>query len=331
MKMKIFIILVVCIFLNASYSFCQLKEEKEEKSRAINIIAKLPQDYKFSSRFSLYSGYDTNVNLSPSRTGDVYEEMLYSLNLSKKLDKKLEFTFDYDLDYMNYNKVTDASSLLNHLRFGLHKNISAFTAGAGYDLGIFYYPHNNDEDFLFHKLFVYLSHKLAKNFRHKLQFEAGFKDYPDRKALADTINTYQDDDRADTRLSLEYKLSSDIIKKLICSLKIKAATNNSNVSYLNFYDYQSYEGALNFDYKLFRRLYAISGLSYVRKIFDERLVTSKNYRERDSLYTGTLGLSYRLNKQDDLSLYYTYRQNSSNDDIAQYSESVINCGWQHYF
>lgn len=320
-----------CLISGLATSYCQLKEEKEEKSRAINIIAKLPSDYKFSSRISLFSGYDTNVNLSPERTGDVYEEILYSLNFSKKFDKKLNLTFDYDLDYLNYNKVTDASSLLNHFRLGLHKQILQFTTGAGYDLGVFYYPHNDNEDFLFHKAFAYIKHKISKNFYHKVQLEAGIKDYTDRKALADTINTYQDDNRTDTRASVEYKISSDIIKKLIFALKLKATVNDSNVSYVDFYDYESYEGALNLDYQLAKRLYLISNLSYLRKNFDDRLVTSKNYKERDNLYTGTLGFSYRLDKQNDLSLYYTYRQNTSNDDIAEYSESVINCGWQHYF
>ncbi|MCK9573403.1 MAG: hypothetical protein M0R20_03255 [Candidatus Omnitrophica bacterium] len=331
MRIKIFTILLACIFLNASYSFCQLKEEKEEKSRAINILTKLPPDYKFSSRISLSGGYDTNVNLSPSRKGDVFEELLYSFGLSKKFDKNFGFTFDYDLDYLNYNKITDASNLLNHFRLGLHKNISQFTTGAGYDLGVFYYPHGNDEDFLFHKLFAYVKHKISKNLYHRLQLEVGLKDYPDRDALADTINTYQDDNRTDTRASIEYKLSSDIIKKLIFSFKVKATANNSNVSYQDFYDYQSYEGALDFDYQLLKRLYLISELSYQKKIFDNRLVTLRDYRERDSLYVGTLGFSYQLNKQNELSVYYTYRQNSSNDNIAQYSESVVNCGWQHYF
>jgi len=334
MRIRLFLmplILLASFIFSVPKAYCQLKEEKEEKSRAINILAKLPPEYKFSSRLSLSSGYDTNVNLSPERTGDVYEELLYSFNLSKKLDNKLSFTFDYDLDFLNYNKVTDASNLLNHFRLGLHKKISRFTTGAGYDLGIFYYPHNDDEDFLFHKVFAYVSHKISKHFYHKIQLEAGLKDYPDRKALADTINTYQDDNRTDTRASLEYKLSSDVIKKLISSLRLKVTTNNSNVSYVDFYDYKSYEGALNFDYQLLKKLYLISELSYVRKVFDERLVTSRDYRERDSLYTGTLGLSYRLDKQNDLSLYYTYRQNSSNDDIAEYSESVVNLGWQHYF
>ncbi|MCK9615592.1 MAG: outer membrane beta-barrel protein [Candidatus Omnitrophica bacterium] len=321
----------ICLVFSAHTPYCQLKEEKEEKSRAINIVPKLPPDYKFSSRLNLFVGYDTNVNLSPVRTKDVYEEILYSFNLSKKFDKTLNFTFDYDLDYLNYNKVTDASSLLNHFRLGMHKEISTFTTGAGYDLGVFYYPHNDDEDFLFHKAFAYIKHKISKNFYHKLQLEAGLKNYTDRKALADTINTYQDDNRTDTRASIEYKIGSNIIKKLIFALKLKATVNDSNVSYVDFYDYESYEGALNFDYQLAKRLYLISNLSYVRKIFDERVVTSRSYKERDSLYTGTLGFSYQMNKQNDLSVYYTYRQNSSNDNIAEYSESVINCGWQYYF
>lgn len=336
MKVKLSIILMFFLayfVLDTPNSYCQvkLKEEKEEDARAINLMSTLPPQYKFSSRVAVFGGYDTNVNLSPDKEGDVYEEFLYSFDFRRKSESKLDLFFSYDLDYLNYNKVTDASNLLNHFRLGMDKEVSHFNIGTGYDLGIFYYPNNDDEDFLFHKLFAYIKHRFSKNFQQRLQFEAGLKNYIDRKAMADTMNTYQDDTRSDNRLSLEYSLSSDVFKKLFLMFRAKASVNNSNVSYQDFYDYAAYEGALYMDYQLLRKLYFTSNLSYMKKIFDNRMVTLRDYRERDNLYTATAGFSYRINNQNDVSVFYTYRRNTSNDDIAEYCENVMNLSVRHYF
>jgi hypothetical protein len=201
----------------------------------------------------------------------------------------------------------------------------------GYDLGILYYHHNEDGDFLFHKGFLYLKHDLSRKLYHKLQLEAGLKDYTHRKALADTIRTYQDDKREDERLSAEYSIGSTFIPKLRLVLKTKFSFNESNAAYLDFYDYKSYEGSLYLDYKLLKDISIFSNLTYIRKKYLERLVTLRDYKQRDNLYSGTMGLLYQLNKRNSFTVSFTYRQNASNDSLEDYSENVINCGWQYNF
>jgi hypothetical protein len=60
-------------------------------------------------------------------------------------------------------------------------------------------------------------------------------------------------------------------------------------------------------------------------------VTNGDYKEVDGLYVGNAGLTQKLNKNNLVTLLYTYRQNASNDTFERYSESVVNCGWQYIF
>jgi long-subunit fatty acid transport protein len=82
---------------------------------------------------------------------------------------------------------------------------------------------------------------------------------------------------------------------------------------------------------LLKDISIFSNLTYIRKKYLERLVTLRDYKQRDNLYSGTMGLLYQLNKRNSFTVSFTYRQNASNDSLEDYSENVINCGWQYNF
>jgi len=311
--------------------FSQVKEEKEERTPQFMIASEDVPDYKISHRAAVFSGYDSNVNLSSEREGDIFTEFLYSLDFSKPLSEDVNFLFDYDLDILNYGEFTDSSNMLNHLKFTLYKNFKSGRVGGGYDFGALYYPRNEDGNFLFHKGFIYFQKRISKNTNHKIQFEYGLKDYTDQNALADAISTYQNKDRLDRRLSASYAIRSKVFPKLNVGLKTKFSSNDSNSRYLDFYDYLSWKQTLSLDYKLLDDLYLAFNFSYRRKEYDARNITIGGKLQVDDLFAGTLGLIYRLNRKQSLSLHYTYRQNNSNDSLEEYSENLITCGWQYKF
>lgn len=326
------LIIFVLIFVSgAKDSFSQVKEEKGEKTLEVQKLMKKPYSCKLSFIAGLFSGYDSNVNLSPTSKGDTFEEFLFSLNVKKPWISQTKFTFDYDLDVVNYNEITDGTNILNHLRLGAHKKLFCFNAGTGYDLGAIYYPDNEDGNFLFHKGFFYVGNYLLKNLYHKLLFEVGLKDYSDAKALADAINTYQDDEREDKRESVEYSILTYLKKSLLLKLRLRFSVNNSNARYKDFYDYKSYQISPRLDYKLREGLEIFSRFTYMMKDYKSRDVTRENYKEKDDIYSTTTGLRYRLNKNNAISLFYTYRNNSSNDSLEKYTENVVSLGWQFKF
>lgn len=323
--------ILVAGFFATNEAFSDIKEEKQEKTLEIEKLQKRPLTYKLSSTAGLFSGYDSNVNLSPTSKGDLFEEFLYSLDFSKPLIKGLKFTFDYDLDVLNYNEINDASNILNHFRFGLHKKLSPFDLGTGYDLSIFYYPHDDNGDFLFHKCFFYIRNRLLKNLYHQLLLEAGVKKHTERKALSDTISTLQDKELVDRRQSIEYSLGYSFTSNLFLKLKTKFSKNDSNARYMDFYDYKSYELSPSIDYKLSKTLGLFSSFTYLKKNYKSRLVTLSDYKQKDEIYSVNLGVRYSLNKKNILSLLYTYRNNSSPDSSEKYTDNVMSFGWQYNF
>lgn len=330
------IISSVCgIFLIGSFllpgAFAQLKEEQEEKTKEIKKISIPSRPYKISLSTNLFFGYDSNANLSPNRKGDSFQEVIFSLKFNKPLNEQLKFTVDYDLDALNYSEFTNLSNILNHLRFGIHKEISDFTLGTGYDLGIFYYHHERDNNFLFHKGFIYLRQKISQSLYHQLQYEAGLKDYSNRKSLSDTISTYQDKERADRRQTVKYTFICVLTPRLLSRLSSEYSLNDSNARYLDFYDYKSYRQSFGLDYSLSKNIRLITNFAYRKKDYSDRTTTLGGDKQEDNLYAGSLGLIYQLNKNNALSVNYTYRENSSNESLEEYSESIITCGLRHNF
>ena len=321
--------LISCFFAVDS-CFSGMKEEKAEKELELRKPQTSPPSYKFAASASIFSGYESNVKLAPIRKGDTFERVSFSMYFSKPLIEKTRLTINYDFEDLNYNKITDASNDLNHLRIGLHRKISNFMLGSGYDLGVLYYP-NNEDDFLFHKGFLYVKQGISKRLYQQLLFEYGVKYFTDSKAIADTISTFQEKERRDSRVDAEYSIGSALTKKLLMIIKGRFAINDSNDKYIDFSDYKSYQANTVLDYALLNNLHLFSDLMYIRKNYKTRTITFGDYKERDNFYAGTLGFRYLLNKRNSFTLYYSYRENASNDSTQDFSESLFSCGWRYNF
>lgn len=321
---------IISVLLLNVGCFAQISEEKEESKLKVRRIRKESPDFKPSSRIAIFTGFETNANLTPTRKGDIFEELLYSFDFIKPLTNTIKVSLDYDLDVLNYHEFTDISSVVNHFRVGLQTKISPLKIGGGYDLGITYYP-RNDIDFLFHRGFVYVRHDILKDLYQSLRFEAGVKDYTDKKTVGESLNAPRTNERFDRRWAWEYLTGARLVNKLNTGLKVRYLINDSNAIYVDFYDYRAYEGTLFADYQLLDNLYLLSNFTYLKKRYDNRTVTLRDYEQRDSLYIGDVGLLYKLDKYNSLSLHYTYRENVTNDSLSEYSASVVSLGWQYSF
>lgn len=325
-----FIVLAISLFMTRN-GFSQVRQEVAEKTLEAQRLVKGPTAFDLSQNAAFFFGYDSNPGLTPLRKADTFEEALYSLTFRKMLVKDLRFFFDYDLDVLNYNRFTDISNALNHVRFGIDKKMGDFTLGTGYDLGVASYFHDEEGDFYFNKGFIFIRQKLTKKLYHGFLFEAGAKQHTTRKALADTITTYQNKELLDHRQAVEYRVGASLTKKLSLKFRTKFSVNDSNARYLDFYDYKSYLFSTRLEYKLTGRWGLETGYSFLKKDYKERALLDGTGKQRDNIYAATFGVRYKVNKDNIVSVLYTYRNNDSNEDIEKYMENVVSCGWQYNF
>jgi hypothetical protein len=324
------LLLLVCL---CSDCLAQIREERQEEGlKKKSKVEKTIPDYKLTSRIGASVGYDNNVNLDGARKGDMFEEFLYTLRFKKPLGEGFRFNFRYVLDYLNYNEFVDVTNLLNRFVFELDKKISFLNTGVGYDTSYIYYPNYQAGDFFFHKGFFFVGADLTKRLYHQIKATYGLKDYLNAKTLGDTSGSRLDDkERLDRRRAIEYYIKYYISKKLTLRFRASYSTNDSNARYIDYYDYKAHRFSAGLDYKINPDTYLFLDYSNRIKEYKSRTVTSGSYEQSDILHTANAGVIYFLNRDNSLSLNYTYRENSSNDRLSEYAESVIACGWQHYF
>ena len=327
-----FVCLVV-FFLTTSNLFAQTLDDKREMNMDIRKLQKkAPAPFKLTTSAAAFFGYDSNVNLSPLKKGDLFEEFLFSAAFSKPLKYNFRFIASYDLDGYNYNHMTDTNNVLNHGRLGVYKKIGALDLGTGFDAAYFYYPNDENGTFGFYKCFASARQYFTKDVYQQLLYEAGYKIHTDRKALAWTAATFQNKELESRRQTAEYSLGAFLTKRLFATMKARFSINDSNAKFLNFYDYKTYEALPSISYKITDALNLYTDFRYSRRNYKSRILsTGTGAKEKDNLYTTNVDLRYSLNKNNILSLLYTYRNNATNEPLQEYTENVISVGWQYTF
>jgi len=335
MKKKIFEVLTVSfvvVGLMATGALAQVSDDKQDKVGQLEGALEEKEPAYFLRNTAAFSvGFDDNVNLTKKKKSDVFERFVYSLDYTLPLNDTLDLTVDYDLDYMNYGQITDASNLMNHVNIGLLKEISRVDLGASYDFSYYYYPHDKDGDFYFHKGKFYIRDYLAEGLYHQISIIPGLKRHVNRKALANSISTFQDTERRDENQTYEYTIGAIVNPKIFVKFTGSLIVNDSNAEYEDFYDYKAYQIAPSIYYKISKRLQLFLNYMYRYKMFRHRTVTFDTYKQRDDLYAANMGLSFHLTKNSSVSASYTFRNNSSNDDEESYNGNVFNIGCQVRF
>ena len=333
MKCKLFLILAGVVLLSNLMSFAQTIDDKQEMREELKKIKppKPALPFEWSATGGVFSGYDSNVNLSPTKKGDLFQEGMFSAAVTKPLFDGLRFSVNYDFDYINYDHMTDASNMLNHVNLKLSKEISAFDLATGFDFSSFYYPKDENGTFLMYKCFASVRQYLNKRWYHQLRYDAVQKIHTDRKALAETITTYQNKELESRRHVFEYSTGSKIFRDLFANIKARFTINDSNAKYLNFYDYKTYEVSPSISYNITRKINLYTDFRYARRNYKSRIITTGTDKEEDDLYTTNTELRYKINKNNIISLIYTYRNNASNEPLEEYTENVVSAGWQYNF
>jgi len=338
------IILVGGVFWanGAAFCFAQTTAAREEKME--ESIRQLTRDVmrmkkqkpaaktKTFVAFGATASYETNAELGQTRKGDLSEEYFLSTGLNHMLNDNLNFKFNYDLDVLEYNEITDLTSYLNHANAGLHWAVSkAVTVGAGVDVSYLAYPNSEDGNFIFYKDYAYIKHNISPAMYHQLLFEQGVKYYTNAEAMDESFNSLQEKKRQDGRVSIEYSFGDALTPKLFVTMRGRFSVNDSNARFQDYYDYKTYEFASRLYYELSDRWSLNAGGSYIFWPYTDREITVGGKRQKDNIYSGGAGLRYKFNKNNSLSVNYSYRQGLSNDSFSTYSGSTMSCGWMAFF
>jgi hypothetical protein len=327
-------LLICCMLAIPGRSSAQIGEEKQARVAQMQMLQKpAAPAYHLTSQAGIFAGYDSNVSLSPDGKGSAFHEFLYALKFDTPLSGGCRLFVNYDIDYLNYSDTAHFSNLMNHLRLDLNKKLNKlFSSGVGYDFSYFYYPTNADDDYMFHKGFVYLRNNLSDRTYHQLTLEYGYKRHTSRKALSNSLTVLQDKELTETRQSVAYTIGTKVSSRLVVSFKTKFSENDSNARYLDFYDYKSYEGGPSVQYMLSEKIDLVASFIFLRKNYNSRtLSTDASKKENDNVYYVNTGCRYKVNANNSATFFYTYRDNHTNEPLEKYNENVVTVGWEYRF
>ncbi len=334
---------VLALLVSAGPSaLAQVKEQVEEikpKKMAIDTALTRTRDFNnhkrdhlLDSYIQLSGGYDTNPRLTSIRKGDSSGDLRYTLFYKQRLKHEFYLNFNYNVDITGYSKFKELSNLLNDVVLSVDKVINKyFGFGAGYDYSDFFYPSGKLSDYYFHKGFIYLRNTITKNFYHQLTLEYGYKVYTNQKALAYTIDTYQDMYRHDYRQAVNYTIGAQWAQKVFVNFHTKFSINDSNALFENYYDYKSWEFSPFVNYLINDKFSVYLTVTDKAWYYKSRQVSNQSLTRWDNTLTVSTGLRYKLNPKNTLMLDYSYNDNVSDDQTAEYLGHTFTAGWQHRF
>ncbi|MCM8774134.1 MAG: outer membrane beta-barrel protein [Candidatus Omnitrophica bacterium] len=281
------------------------------------------RDGELKSLVLVNEGYDNNVWLDSRREGDVYTQVIFRPRFTSPISEKIRGILDYELMSLVYMDESNANLIINTLGFGGEFDINdELKFSKSYHFSLTEYPNSGNDDFYDNSLELKLTHKLPQKMFHSLGYEFLFRNYQERKIRLSPIN-YSDKEREDKRHSVDYEIGKYFSKDLF-KIKFQYYNNNSNDSYLKYYDYDSYKIGVSLTHIFNDRFFSHTSFSRQWRDFSGRTIsTDPSTKEWDRTYLVIVGLYYKFNKDLTLGVSYTYRENWSNESIENYSGSLI--------
>jgi hypothetical protein len=318
-------------------AWCQSTEAVQQKNLSVAKLLTLEESrlknakHGLASRVSLFMGYETNAALEGTRKGDFFNGVTFSTSYNKPLTNLAQLLVRYDLFDYTYHELTDNSYLLNNLSTQWAYRLPFGRMGAGLDTAYVSYFRNEEAEFLYPRGYVFLRHNFAKRYYQQWDAEVSLRHYTREKALADTLDTFQDEKRLDQQLGVSYQIGGFFGKKIFAFIKAKYATNDSNADFQEYYDYISWRGEMGLTYQLTVKDQVFTGASFTRRDYGDRLTLDNTSHQRNELYSATAGVRHAIDKTTYVSLSYRYLENLSNEPSEEYSDSITTMSLSHQF
>jgi len=278
-------------------------------------------------------GYDTNPTLDSSHDNDSFYETTADVGWRQAhtgagflgagnagLEARIRYINyeDYPtLDYQDYSFGGFADAAL----------APRWKAKLDYDLGFVRYIENKPLNYRSHRIKPAIVFSPVPGVQHSGYGIAEWKDYDDRKALSD-FNTPTNDDRRDLYTEVGWSMRGSALKDFVYGITAGRKMNDSNDIFNDFNDYKGWK--LNgFLYRApIGKFSWIAFAGYDHKEYDaRRFLTTSDITQEDDFYYAGANLYYQWDKNMQIVLSYSYRQNESNDPVQGYSGSTFSAGF----
>ena len=282
--------------------------------------------FQFRGFVDLQQGYDNNVDLDPSRHKDGFLQTTANGEVVYNATEAIDLKAGSDLFSMVYYTYNENNLLDVSPYIGIDIDITPDIVWKNkFTFDYFSYPNDKESTFSGIKFSSFLRQYFMKDVYHEIGAEVLKRWFPDRKvAMANA--ELGNKDREDGRFRLQYNIGGFFYDAFI-RVSNEYSRNNSNYSFQDFYDFQSYRLRPSVMYFFTDQLYADIALLY-------RYVDYKDRRNTEDIdqtvsnhnFTFISSAYYDITRNVTLGVTYSYNENVSNDPFEEYSGSVVSGG-----
>jgi len=286
---------------------------------------------EIKSFLSLSQGLDNNVRLNSRRDTDTFTQIFFKPTVTTPINENTSRILSYELTGFIYGDESNLNLIINKFNLGMdHKINDDLDFSGQYSLGIIDYPNTGYDDFINHTLDFKIKQKFPAKFYHSLGYNFAFKGYTQKlKRTSSGLNS--EDERHDRVNTIGYEIGKYFPKDLV-KFSYQYFNNDSNDSYLKYYDYDSFQPGVSLTHFFNKKTFCYTAFSKQMRYFRSRTISrDANFKEWDRTYVGMLGLYYSPEKSFTIGVNYTYRQNRSNEPLENYSGSIVTLNTYYNF
>ncbi len=284
-------------------------------------------------RASIIQGYDNNTGLNAERKGDHFTQESASVLYKNLLNSKNQVRLSYNALNSNYYEATDLDLLLNEVGAGISHLLTPNTIWET-DYSFQYL------DFSRNEAVTSFENKIRTGFRHKFSdvwmlrggYTFSYRDYVDRKLRQPSREPSLEDERADSRNSIDAQLSYKWRPNILLNAGTVLYRSDSNDQFNDFYDYDAYRYYAGATWQIDAHWLLVTKFTYELRDYSARpIVSVPDEKQADDIYTTNLSLYYKVNSKLTIGSSYTYKQKDSNEPSQQYSGSLGTLGLFYSF
>ncbi|MFH0764599.1 MAG: outer membrane beta-barrel protein [Candidatus Omnitrophota bacterium] len=280
-------------------------------------------------------GVDSNPLLDSTHKADSYtQEMVdvhYRYPLFKSLFGSTDSKFGFNVTNVNYYRINDVDIFDAAVDANIEQELlDSLTMTAGYVFEMMWFPHDTNGTYAANQVNVSIRQKLAGWLYQKTTYRFLIKNFTCNKVLLGN-KTRGEPRREDSRNVFENELGAYIGKSTKVKIVNQFYFNESNYTYVDFYDYFNYKVGGSVIQFFTKKFYCIGGFSYQRRNYDSRYEADRQSRQKDNLYTVTGSLLYDLNKNVSIFINYSHSENHSNEPLDRYVDSLYSAGVYYAF
>lgn len=283
-------------------------------------------------RVSAAGGFDNNRGLNSERKSDFFAQETASAVYSRLLDKKAQYRLSWNALNLNYFKTTDLSLLLNQVGADLNYLLTPQAVWEnGYSFQYLYFPDNEAVTSYEHEYGTALRYKVGPKWTVRALASFSWREYEDRKKRGpDRLDV--PDERADDTVTGEFSSIHKLHKDLALTVSAARVDSDSNDQYHDYYDYDAWKLSAGVSWQIDAKWTAFAKFAYEDREYDSRpLRDDLSVSQEDRLYTSSVSLYYKVNKDLSLGSVLTYREKESNEPSQGYSGSIGTLGLYYSF